>query len=152
MSFDYTGVHASLFYRTIRVGAIVERTVMHIGFLFNCSIKTNPMVRLSPTVINRVMLIDAVLKQHGSRVFYYSPKHIKSINEPVPGYLIEGNQFVLSSSAIPLVNGNWTYSMRRLLDKGMGYRTFVDWADDESDWYLCAAIVFRTGREQTGYL
>jgi len=90
--------------------------------------KRNPMRRLSPAVVNRVMLVDSVLRQFGSRVFYYSPKSIKSINEEVPGYMIEDNKFVRTRASIPLVNGNWTHSTRYLMEKGMGYRRFTEWA------------------------
>ena len=75
------------------------------------------------------MLIDAELRNHGSRIFYYSPKHIRSMNDKIPGYLIEKNEFVRAESFAPRVNGNWTYSTRRLIDQGMGYRDFVEWSE-----------------------
>ena len=89
--------------------------------------KTNPIERLSPGLFNRVMLIDSVLKQHGSRLFYYSPKHIRSRNKRVPGYLIEENQFISTKADVPSVNGNWTYATRKLLEQGMGYQRFIEW-------------------------
>jgi len=87
------------------------------------------MERLSPTVVNRALLIDLALRQHGTRLFFYSPKHIKSMTQKVPGYIIRDNAFVRTESTVPLVNGNWTYSTRRLLNQGMGYRQFTEWAD-----------------------
>jgi len=110
--------------------AKARRQDMHVGFLFNCSMTTNPRVRLSPAVINRALLIDAVLRQFDSRVFYYSPKHIRSVGEQVPGYVIEGHDFVPSRSHIPLVNGNWTYNTRALMNQGMGFQNFAQWADE----------------------
>jgi len=89
------------------------------------------MVRLSPTVINRAMLMDEALREYGSKVFYYSPKHIRAADTDIPGYVIENHQFVPASMPVPSINGNWTYSTRRLLDKGMGYRNFVEWAENQ---------------------
>jgi len=63
------------------------------------------------------------------RVFFYSPKHVTETAAEVPGYVLEEDQFVPTTSEVPLVNGNWTYQTRRLLERGMGYRRFVDWAE-----------------------
>jgi hypothetical protein len=104
--------------------------VKNVGFLFNCSMKTNPRVRLSPSLLNRVALIDAALREADMRVFFYSPKHVTEAALTVPGYVLEEDEFVPTTSEVPLVNGNWTYQTRRLLDKGMGYRRFVDWAEE----------------------
>ncbi len=91
---------------------------------------TNPIERLSAGLFNRVMLIDQVLKKDGHRLFYYSPKHIRSSLEPVPGYLIEERRFVSTRAEIPKVNGNWTYGTRQLLEQGMGYQAFADWSQE----------------------
>ena len=101
----------------------------NVGFLFNCSMKTNPRVRLSASLLNRVALIDAALREADMRVFFYSPKHITETAATVPGYVLDEDQFVPTTSEVPLVNGNFTYQTRRLLEKGMGYRRFVDWAE-----------------------
>lgn len=101
----------------------------NIGFLYNCSMNTNPTVRLSPSVINRASLIDARLRDADRRIFFYSPKHIRDTEAQVPGYLLEGGKFVPSEAAVPKVNGNWTYATRTLLDKGMGYQRFMQWAE-----------------------
>jgi hypothetical protein len=101
----------------------------NVGFLFNCSMKTNPRLRLSPSLLNRVALIDAALRPADMRVFFYSPKHVTDSGAKVPGYYFEGDEFVPAASDVPLVNGNWTYQTRRLLEKGMGYRRFVDWVE-----------------------
>ncbi len=102
----------------------------NVGFLFNCSMKTNPRARLSPSLLNRVVLIDAALRQADMRVFFYSPKHVAESATKVPGYVLDCGEFVPTTSEVPLVNGNWTYQTRRLLEKGMGYRRFVDWAEE----------------------
>jgi hypothetical protein len=91
--------------------------------------KTNPRVRLSASLLNRVALIDAALRDAGMQVFFYSPKHISETARMLPGYVLDEHEFVPTTSEIPLVNGNFTYRTRRLLEKGMGYRRFVDWAE-----------------------
>lgn len=93
--------------------------------------KTNPRVRLSPSIINRVALIDAAFRESDMRVFFYSPKHITSMSTKVPGYVLEGEEFIPTTGAIPRVNGNWTYQTRRLLDKGMGFNRFVNWVEEQ---------------------
>jgi len=100
----------------------------NVGVLYNCSMRTNPRARLSPSVLNRVALIDARLRESGMRVFYYSPKHITPSERRVPGYVLENGEFVRTTAEIPAVNGNWTYQTRRLLDQGMGYQRLVEWA------------------------
>ena len=89
--------------------------------------RTNPRERLSPSILNRVALIDAHLRSSGMRVFYYSPKHISPSGCRVPGYVLEDGEFRPLKSEVPAVNGNWTYQTRRLLDQGMGFQRFVDW-------------------------
>ncbi|MGH8222534.1 MAG: YheC/YheD family protein, partial [Woeseiaceae bacterium] len=108
----------------------VDSSFMYVGFLYNCSRRTNPMVRVSPSLLNRVALIDARLREGGHRLFFYSPKHVLPDAEKVPGYLFQDRQFVPATSEVPRVNGNWTYQTRRLLDKGMGYLNFIQWAEE----------------------
>ncbi len=103
--------------------------MLNVGFLFNCSMRTNPSVRLSPSVINRVALIDAALRQAGQRVFFYSPKHVTPTATKVPGYYFDAGRFIATTAEAPLVNGNWTYRTRRLLEKGMGYQEFIRWTE-----------------------
>jgi hypothetical protein len=103
--------------------------MIKIGFLYNCSMKTNPRVRLSPSLLNRAALIDATLRESGMRIFLYSPKHVSATAQELPGYLLEDGRFVATTAEIPAVNGNWTYQTRRLLEKGMGYRNFVQWTE-----------------------
>ena len=112
-----------------RVEFLARCAVKNVGFLFNCSMKTNPRVRLSASLLNRVALIDAALREADMRVFFYSPKHVTEAAATVPGYVLDEDEFVPTTSEVPLVNGNFTYQTRRLLEKGMGYRRFVDWAE-----------------------
>lgn len=100
-----------------------------IGFQYNCSMRTDPRRRLSPSLLNRVVLIDSYLRERGNaRIFFYSPKHVDGSGSELPGYLIEGGHFLPSRAHVPRVNGNWTYRTRRLLRKGLGFDGFAHWA------------------------
>ena len=83
---------------------------------------------LSPSLLNRVTLIDARLRLAGYRLFLHSPRDIRADRPVVPGYLFEDGAFRPIEAGVPAVNGNWTHRTRRLLDKGMGYATFRHWA------------------------
>jgi len=102
----------------------------YVGLLYNCSRNTNPRERLSPSILNRVVLIDTALKQFDMRVFYYNPKHVTTLGKKIPGYVLKGDQFVATSQRVPTVNGNWSYQTRQLLDKGMGYNRFLHWIEE----------------------
>ena len=99
-----------------------------IGFQYNRS-PLDRSKRRSPSVVNRVTLIDAYLRESGFRLFIYSPSHIVTGDETVPGYLVENGSFAETRAPIPAVNGNWTHRTRRLLDEGMGFREFSLWAE-----------------------
>lgn len=101
-----------------------------IGFLYNCSLNTNPGERISPSLLNRVALIDSFLREAGHQLLFYSPKQIRHDTKSLLGYRFEAGKFVPDSAPIPVVNGNWTYQTRRLLEKGMGYQAFVNWAEE----------------------
>lgn len=100
-----------------------------IGFLYNCSLNTNPAVRSSPSIINRAALIDSCLRESGQRIFFYSPRHVRESEPTVPGYHLDGGEFVRARAPVPRVNGNWTYATRTLIGKGMGYRRFLQWSE-----------------------
>lgn len=102
-----------------------------IGFLYNCSINTNPARRLSPSIMNRVALVDRSLREAGHRLFFYSPKNLSPDTESLLGYRFENGKFVPRTSGVPRVNGNWTYQTRKLLDRGMGYQAFVEWSEEQ---------------------
>lgn len=101
---------------------------MDFGFLFNYSMQQNPAEKLSPGLLNRVMLIDRALKQSGNKLFCFSPSNIRSTKQPVPGYRLDGNQFVATEAQVPTVNGNWTHRTRKLMEQGMGYQELLDWS------------------------
>jgi len=100
-----------------------------VGFHYGCPLTGDPRRRLSPSVINRVALMDAQLRKAGMRLLYYSPSHITPGDPQVPGYLFEDGEFIATRATIPDVNGNWTNRTRRLLDRGMGYQAFARWAE-----------------------
>ena len=88
--------------------------------------------RPSPSIINRVVLIDGHLREAGMRVFLYGPQHIKPAEATVEGCLFEKGKFLPHTAPVPAVNGNWTSRTRRLLAEGMGYLEFGKWAQERS--------------------
>ena len=102
----------------------------HIGFHYGFPLTGDPSRRrLSPSVINRVALMDEQLRKAGMRLLCYSPSHITPGDPQVPGYLFEDRRFIATRATIPDVNGNWTNRTRRLIDRGMGYQAFARWAE-----------------------
>jgi hypothetical protein len=101
----------------------------HVGFHYRCSLKKNPRNRVSPSVLNRVALIDTHLREAGFRLFFYCPSQITSAGTAVEGYLFEQGEFVQTRAEIPAVNGNWISRTRRVLNRGMGYHEFARWAE-----------------------
>lgn len=101
-----------------------------IGFQHNYSVTTNLRRRLSPSLVNRVALMEPVLRAAGFRLLVYSPQQIRPGQATVSGFAFENGEFVRTQGQIPRVNGNWTHRTRRLLRKGMGYREFGRWAAD----------------------
>jgi len=99
-----------------------------VGFQYNRS-PLDTSKRLSPSVVNRVALIDETLRASGMRLFLYAPHHIVPAEDTVAGFFFDNGKFVPARAAIPSVNGNWTHRTRRLLDQGMGYREFGLWAE-----------------------
>lgn len=100
----------------------------HIGFHHNYSMKTDPRRRFSPSLINRVALMESRLRPAGFQIFLHSPAQIRPRETTVPGFVFEKGEFVPIKALIPDVNGNWTHRTRRLLEQGMGYQEFGRWA------------------------
>ncbi len=97
-----------------------------VGLLCNCKAGADPKQQLSPSVVNRALLIAERLAPSGIQVFLYSPKDVTGADD-VPGYTVVGRDLVADRQPVPRVNANWTYATRRLLDRGMGYRRFKSW-------------------------
>jgi hypothetical protein len=98
-----------------------------VGLLCNCAPDGDAKQELSPSIVNRAILIHRQLEPAGIEVFLYSPRDVTLAAE-VPGFVIEADDLVAASRPVPSVNANWTYGTRRLLRKGMGYRGFEKWA------------------------
>ena len=101
-----------------------------IGYQYNRSPFDTRRRRLSPSLINRVALIDKRLREQGMRLFLYSPHHIAPTKNTVAGFVAENGSFASAEAPIPYVNGNWTYQTRKLLERGMGYSEFVRWVEE----------------------
>ncbi|MDH5256254.1 MAG: hypothetical protein OEW72_10100, partial [Gammaproteobacteria bacterium] len=100
--------------------------MLHIGLLCNCRPDGNPAAELSPSVVNRAVLLARLLAPSGVGVFLFSPRDVVTPEE-VPGFVVRGDEFVPARMPVPRINASWTYGTRRLLNEGMGYRTFQRW-------------------------
>lgn len=100
--------------------------MLRIGLLCNCRPDGNPAAELSPSVVNRAVLLDRLLAPSGVGMFLFSPRDVVT-REEVPGFVIRGDDFVPARMPVPRINASWTYGTRRLLNEGMGYRTFQRW-------------------------
>jgi hypothetical protein len=83
---------------------------------------------MSPSVVNRIALIDARLRSADWRLFVYSPADLRADRAAVAGYVYEDGDLVPTEANVPQVNGNWTSRTRQLLARGMGYHEFQRWA------------------------
>ena len=97
--------------------------MQYVGLLCNCSTTSDAKEKLSPSLINRAFLIDRILRPSGIALFLYSPLEVASVTETA-GYTIHGDDLRVTTRPMPVVNANWTYGTRRLLNKGMGYKHF----------------------------
>ncbi|MFT5443514.1 MAG: glutathione synthase/RimK-type ligase-like ATP-grasp enzyme [Myxococcota bacterium] len=100
-----------------------------VGLLCNCSLDGDPISELSPSLVNRVFLIDRRLREQGAALFLYSPRHVSSADD-ISGYLVAGDALVRAQGSLPRVNANWTYGTRKLINQGMGYKKFKRWMKD----------------------
>ena len=100
-----------------------------LGILCNCSTELDPKEQLSPSLVNRALMMDELLAPAGIRLFLFSPQSVDDSDE-VEGYRVEGHDFVPDRRPVPAVNANWTYGTRRLIDKGMGYKRFKRWTSE----------------------
>lgn len=108
--------------------AFIPRPMRAIGFQHNYSLHTDLTQRFSPSLINRVALIERSLRPEGFRLFLYNPTEVDLEDARVQGLVLgEQGKFEPHAEPIPAVNGNWTHRTRRLLDQGVGYQEFVRW-------------------------
>lgn len=97
-----------------------------VGLLCNCSADEDPKEQLSPSIVNRAMMIDEILAPDGIHLFLFSPKDVSTASE-VSGFRVEGHDLVAAKQPVPRVNANWTYGTRKLLKQDMGYNGFKRW-------------------------
>ena len=103
--------------------------VINVGFQVNCRRGMNVRERLTPSVLNRIALMDDHLRADDCRLFVYCPSDVHGSSATVAGYLHEAGDFIPSRAAVPTINGNWTHRTRIVLDRGMGYDKFQQWAE-----------------------
>ncbi len=103
---------------------------MLIGIQYNSSRGGPPFRRMTPSMLNRIALIDAYLRDHGGQVFVYSPGDIDLDAPDVPGYFFEAGEVTETRQPPPRVNGNWTNKTRRMLESGIGYEAFERWIEE----------------------
>lgn len=99
-----------------------------IGFHYNYSAAAMRPGRLTPSLRNRIVLIDAELRQAGARLFVHGPHEIRPEDGKAPGVVLEAGEFCAVEAPVPKVVGNWTHRTRSLLSRGMGYQEFGRWA------------------------
>jgi len=97
-----------------------------VGLLCNCSQDADPKQQLSPSLVNRAILIAEHLSAFGIGLFLYSPRDVTTSGS-VEGYEVDGHELIATRQTIPRVNANWTYGTRRLINEGMGYQKFKRW-------------------------
>lgn len=101
-----------------------------VGYQYNRSPFDTHRRRLSPSLINRITLMDKLLREQGMRFFLYSPHRIVPAKDTVAGFVAENGGFAPTEAKLPAVNGNWTYQTRKLLENGMGYAEFLRWVQE----------------------
>ncbi len=102
-------------------------SMQHIGFQVNCPGSTHPWPRLTPSVINRIALIDRAIRSSGFRLFMYSPSEIREDTGAIAGFLHDEGELRMAEAPLPRINANWTRRTKRNLNRGMGYEKFQGW-------------------------
>ncbi len=103
-----------------------------IGFMCNINKSQKPIHSLGPNQITRAVHISRVLKDFGSKLLIYSPIYIDLELKTVPGFYVEGNDFIfIDELPIPIINCNWTVGTKTLhREEGIGYEKFKVWSRD----------------------
>ena len=98
-----------------------------VGLLCNCKQGGNPAAKLSPSLLNRAILLGEELARDGIEIFLFSPRRVRA-NGNVSGYVVNGRALEPRAGQIPQINANWTYATRKLINRGIGYERFKRWA------------------------
>jgi hypothetical protein len=104
-----------------------SRDPMRVGLLCNFKKRLNPVQILSPSLLNRAIMLGEDLSQDGIELFLFSPRDVTRQGK-VSGYVVKGREFRPDKKPVPRMNANWTYGTRKLIDRGMGYEKFKRWA------------------------
>jgi hypothetical protein len=99
----------------------------YIGFHYSPPPKTNPNRTFSPSLLNRIALLEERLRPCGYRLFVHSPRDISPDRETVQGFRFDQGQFTPLRAPVPKVVGNWSSRTRRIIEEGMGYEEFGRW-------------------------
>lgn len=111
---------------TVSVGRAPIGNSRRVGLLCNCKQSGDPAAKLSPSLLNRAILLGEELARDGIDVLLLSPRRVQA-NGDVNGYLVRGRELQPESTQIPQINANWTYATHKLIDRGMGYERFKRW-------------------------
>ena len=101
-----------------------------VGYQYNRSPFDTRKRQISPSLINRITLIEKFLREQGMQFFLYSPHQIAPERNTIAGFVAENGSFAPTEAKVPAVNGNWTYQTRKLLERGMGYAEFLRWVEE----------------------
>ncbi len=103
-----------------------------VGLMCNCSSGRHPFDELSPSLVNRAILLGEAFEGSDIEVFLYSPRDVEEQGgeRVCAGWLVRGRDLVPTRGPVPRVNANWTYGTRKLLNQGMGYRRFKRWVEE----------------------
>jgi hypothetical protein len=111
--------------------ASLNGNARRIGLLCNCKQSGDPVAKLSPSLLNRAILLGEELARDGIEVLLFSPRRVQA-NGDVKGYLVKGRDVEAVSTQIPQINANWTYATRKMINRGMGYERFKRWTAERS--------------------
>jgi hypothetical protein len=98
-----------------------------IGFHYSPPPKANPDRPFSPSLINRIALLESRLRPYGFRLFVHSPRDVSAEHPTVPGFVFDDGELTPVRAPVPRVNGNWSSRTRRMIEEGMGYEQFGRW-------------------------
>ena len=87
------------------------------GVLFLFKKRLNPVQILSPSLLNRTIMLGEDLSQDGIELFLFSPRDVTRQGK-VSGYVVKGREFRPDKKPVPRMNANWTYGTRKLIDRG----------------------------------
>ena len=93
-------------------------------------------------ILHRAVPMTTVLRDFGTELFMFSPRHVLRETGEVEGYVIEDGRMVPRSGTVPLVNGDWYIgTSRRVPNNAMSKSEFATWVRHRRiDVYPSAAL------------